>query len=98
VERFMACRPDGNVVTAGRGCAADRRALFAAFASKWGGFFCSTNTLVPISTRLNRSATSSLVRRMQPLETNLPMVEGSLVPWVLYSLESIKIRRALQVL
>ncbi len=40
----------------------------------------STTTLVPTVTRLNRSATSSLVRRMQPEETNLPMVEGSFVP------------------
>ena len=45
-------------------------------------------------TRLNRSVTSSLVRRMQPDETNLPIVDGSLVPWMRYSLEPRYIARA----
>ena len=38
-----------------------------------GAFFGSTTTLVPTSTRLNRSVTSSLVRRIQPDETNFPI-------------------------
>lgn len=42
--------------------------------------FGNTTTFVPTSTRLNRSATSSLVNRIQPLETNFPIVEGSFVP------------------
>ena len=39
-----------------------------------------TTTLVPIFTRLYRSITSSFVRRMQPDETRLPIVDGALVP------------------
>jgi hypothetical protein len=42
--------------------------------------FGSTMTLAPTFTRLNRSSTSGLVRRMQPLDMNLPMDDGSLVP------------------
>ena len=41
-----------------------------------------TITLVPTFTRLARSVTSSLVRRMQPDDTRWPMVEGALVPWM----------------
>src|SRR5258706_1387332 len=94
-ERFIAGRPEDDVVATGRAGAAVGRTVIVPFASnplasnrlassplasKRGEFFGSTTTLVPISTRLNRSATSSLVRRMQPEETNFPMVEGSLVP------------------
>ena len=42
----------------------------------------STITLVPTLTREQRSATSSLVRRMQPDDTRVPMVPGALVPWM----------------
>ena len=44
----------------------------------------STITFAPTCTRLNRSITSSLVSRMQPLDTCLPMVLGALVPWMRY--------------
>ena len=59
----------------GRPCAAAGRTGIAPrasspLASRRGEFFGSTTTLVPTLTRLNRSATSSLVRRMQPEETN----------------------------
>src|SRR6185437_16935107 len=84
-ERFIAWRP-GNGIAAGAR-AVTGRAAPVTLASMCGPFFGSTTTLVPTLTRLNRSATSSLVRRIQPLETNLPMVEGSLVPWMRYSLE-----------
>src|SRR4029079_6891957 len=81
--RFSAWRPEGAVAT-GRGCEATGRAVMPVLPSPpraiTGAFFGSTTTLVPTSTRLNRSATSSLVRRMQPDETNFPIVEGSLVP------------------
>src|ERR1043165_5534858 len=59
-----------------------------------GAFFGSTTTLAPTLTRLNRSVTSSLVMRMQPEDTNLPIVVGSVVPWVRYSLEPRYIARA----
>ena len=39
-----------------------------------------TTTWVPISTASNRSATSSFSMRMQPEETDFPMVAGSFVP------------------
>src|SRR5713226_10646370 len=80
VERFIAWRPEA--VAIGRADAALGRTVIVRFASraKRDPLFGSTTTLVPTSTRLNRSATSSLVRRMQPEETNFPMVEGSLVP------------------
>src|SRR5215475_6919212 len=41
-----------------------------------------TTTLVPVFTRSKRSVTSSLSIPMQPEETNLPIVEGWLVPWI----------------
>src|ERR1700678_1121326 len=42
----------------------------------------STTTRVPTLTRSNRSETSSLSMPMQPEETNLPIVDGWLVPWM----------------
>ena len=51
--------------------------------SRWP-FIGSTTTLAPTDTRLNRSMTSSLVRRMQPDDTRWPMVDGALVPWMRY--------------
>ena len=51
--RAAASRPDAAVGQPDRGPAR-------------GAFFGSTTTLVPTSTRLNRSLTSSLVRRMHP--------------------------------
>src|SRR6185312_5040648 len=47
-----------------------------------GGPPGSTTTRVPTLTRSNRSETSSLSIPMQPDETNLPIVEGWLVPWI----------------
>ena len=41
-----------------------------------------TTTRVPTLTRSNRSETSSFSMPMQPDETNLPIVEGWLVPWM----------------
>src|SRR5262249_11856530 len=41
-----------------------------------------TTTRVPTLVRSNRSETSSFSMPMQPEETNLPMVEGWLVPWM----------------
>ena len=41
-----------------------------------GAFPGSTTTRVPTFTRVKRSVTSSLVRRMQPEDTKVPMVEG----------------------
>src|SRR5271156_4138687 len=90
---FIAWLPDGNLVTTGRACAGVGRAVIVALAAS-GALFGSTTTLVPISTRLKRSLTSSLVRRMQPEDTNLPMVVGSLVPWMRYSLAPRYIARA----
>src|SRR5512139_1746194 len=87
---FRAWRPEGNVVTAGRiglRTGSPPRAIS-------GAFFGSTTTLEPTFTRLNRSVTSSLVMRIQPEETNLPIVVGSLVPWMRYSLEPRYIARA----
>jgi len=75
----MAWRPDGSVVIIGRDCAGTGRAATVASAGS-GTLFGSTTTLVPTLTRLKRSVTSSLVRRMQPYETNFPIVDGSLVP------------------
>ena len=45
-----------------------------------GGPPGSTTTRVPTLVRSNRSETSSFSMPMQPDETNLPMVEGWLVP------------------
>src|SRR5580692_10536212 len=90
----MAWRPAAGGGATERGDAATERRLVAALASRCYKVFGSTTTLVPTATRLNRSATSSLVRRMQPLDTNLPIVEGSLVPWIRYSLEPRYIARA----
>ena len=42
----------------------------------------STTTRVPTLTRSNRSETSSFSIPMQPDETNLPIVDGWLVPWI----------------
>ena|SRR5208282_2197945 len=39
-----------------------------------------TTTLVPTGTRLKRSMTSALRKRMQPDDTSVPMVQGSLEP------------------
>src|SRR6266446_10919163 len=47
-----------------------------------GGPPGNTTTRVPTLTRSNRSETSSLSMPMQPEETNLPIVEGWLVPWM----------------
>ena len=47
-----------------------------------GGFPGITITRVPTFTRVKRSVTSSLVRRMQPEDTKVPMVEGWFVPWM----------------
>ena len=72
--KFIACRPEVRSRTP------LPATLMVVRVSICGAFFGSTTTLVPTSTRPNRSLTSSLVRRMQPDETNLPIVEGSLVP------------------
>ena len=48
----------------------------------------------PICTRLYRSITSSFARRMQPLDTCLPIVEGALVPWMRYCVPPIYMARA----
>src|ERR1700685_3235173 len=48
----------------------------------------STTTRVPTLTRSNRSETSSFSIPMQPEETNLPIVEGWLVPWIRYTGEA----------
>jgi hypothetical protein len=42
----------------------------------------STMTFAPIRARSNRSMTSSLNMRMQPEEAWVPIVQGSLVPWM----------------
>ena len=42
----------------------------------------STTTRVPTLTRSNRSETSSFSMPMQPEDTNLPIVDGWLVPWI----------------
>ena len=69
---FEACAGPG----AGIGCA-------EALAVEAGGAPPgSTTTRVPTLTRSNRSETSSFSMPMQPEETNLPMVEGWLVPWM----------------
>src|SRR5665213_761144 len=54
----------------------------------------STTTRVPTLTRSNRSETSSFSMPIQPDETNLPMVEGWLVPWIRYTVEPRYIARA----
>src|SRR6202012_3846470 len=54
----------------------------------------STTTRVPTLTRSNRSETSSFSMPMQPDETNLPIVEGWLVPWMRYTVEPRYIARA----
>ena len=53
-----------------------------------------TTTRVPTLVRSNRSETSSLSMPMQPDETNLPIVEGWLVPWMRYTVEPRYIARA----
>src|SRR5205085_10278960 len=53
-----------------------------------------TTTRVPTLVRSNRSDTSSFSMPMQPEETNLPMVEGWLVPWMRYTVEPRYIARA----
>src|SRR5271154_4786546 len=42
----------------------------------------STTTRVPTLTRSNRSETSSFSMPIQPEDTNLPIVDGWLVPWM----------------
>src|SRR5216684_6154468 len=59
----------------GSGCA-------EAVAVPGGGPPGSTTTRVPTLTRSNRSETSSFNMPMQPEETNLPILEGWLVPWM----------------
>ena len=59
----------------GTGCA-------DAVAVPGGGPPGNTTTRVPTFTRSNRSETSSFSMPMQPDETNLPIVEGWLVPWM----------------
>src|SRR5580698_2528127 len=53
-----------------------------------------TTTLAPTLTRPYRSITSSLRIRMQPDETLVPMVHGSLEPWIRYSDDPRYIARA----
>src|SRR4029079_3218975 len=53
-----------------------------------------TTTRVPTLTRSNRSETSSFSMPMQPDETNLPIVDGWLVPWMRYTVEPRYIARA----
>src|SRR5262249_11044052 len=55
--------------------------LSAATAARWP-LISRTTTLAPTWTRLWRSITSSLTKRMPPDDTWPPMVEGSLVPWM----------------
>jgi hypothetical protein len=80
--------PSGALVTAppldGAGAGADGAAgaAEAEAAALGGGFPGCTTTRVPTFTRVKRSVTSSLVRRMQPEDTKVPMVEGWLVPWM----------------
>src|ERR1700716_3543214 len=59
-----------------------------------GGPPGSTTTRVPTLTRSNRSETSSFSMPMQPDETNWPMVEGWLVPWMRYTVLPRYIARA----
>src|SRR5579859_421520 len=47
-----------------------------------GGPPGNTTTRVPTLTRSNRSETSSFSMPIQPEETNLPIVDGWLVPWM----------------
>src|SRR5262245_19393160 len=54
----------------------------AAVAVPGGGLPGQTTTRVPTLARSKRSETSSFSMPMQPEETNLPMVEGWLVPWM----------------
>src|SRR4029077_5813310 len=94
---FIAGPPERSVVTAGRIRAGVGRTVIVPVVvplASSGAFFGSTTTLVPTSTRLKRSLTSSLVMRMQPEDTNFPMVVGSLVPWMRYSLAPRYIARA----
>jgi hypothetical protein len=82
--------PSGALVTAppldGTGAVAEADGAAAAAgaeaAAVCGGFPGITTTRVPTFTRVKRSVTSSLVRRMQPEDTKVPMVEGWLVPWM----------------
>src|ERR1700687_1803618 len=53
-----------------------------------------TTTRVPTLVRSNRSDTSSFSMPMQPDETNLPIVEGWLVPWMRYTVLPRYIARA----
>ena len=53
----------------------------------------STITFAPICTRC-RSITSSFARRMHPLDTCPPIVEGAFVPWMRYCVPAIYIARA----
>src|SRR6185312_4944536 len=59
-----------------------------------GGPPGSTTTRVPTLTRSNRSVTSSFSIPMQPEETNLPIVDGWLVPWIRYTVEPRYMARA----
>src|SRR5215475_9188217 len=59
-----------------------------------GGPPGNTTTRVPTFTRSKRSDTSSFSMPMQPEETNLPMVDGWLVPWMRYTVEPRYIARA----
>src|ERR1700734_1462855 len=59
-----------------------------------GGLPGITTTRVPTLTRSNRSETSSFSIPMQPDETNLPIVEGWLVPETGYTVEPRYIARA----
>src|SRR5215831_20085784 len=67
--------PDAGADDPGTGCA-------EAVAVPGDGPPGSTTTRVPTFTRANRSETSSFSMPMQPEETNLPIVDGWLVPWM----------------
>src|SRR6202035_1854473 len=53
-----------------------------------------TTTLAPTATRPYKSMMSALRSRMQPDDTSEPMVQGSLEPWMRYSVDARYIARA----
>src|SRR5712671_520297 len=82
---MVGCLPGAPDICAGAGDAAAAgpgTGCAEAVVVPGGGPPGNTTTRVPTLTRSNRSETSSLSMPMQPEETNLPIVEGWLVPWM----------------
>src|SRR5262252_6831191 len=83
-ERALTVFPDQSCICCSRAKreADDAQLMLSVAVEARRTLIGSTTTLAPTWTRLYRSITSSLTRRMHPDDTWPPMVDGSLVPWM----------------